>query len=46
MDEYLKFRVLHQGSSAGSVSQYERTYRTVLDTLSADTTERADRGSS
>ena len=37
MDDYLKFRVLHQGSSAGSVDQYERTYRSLLDSLPSDT---------
>ena len=30
MDDYLKYRALHQGSTPGSVGQYERTYRSLL----------------
>jgi len=36
MTEYLKHRALHQGSSAGSVDQYERTYRSFLGAVEVD----------
>lgn len=36
MDDYLKFRALHQGSPAGSVEQYERTYQSLLGSLQHD----------
>jgi hypothetical protein len=38
MDDYLKFRALHQGSPAGSIEQYERTYQSLLDSLQHDAT--------
>jgi site-specific recombinase XerC len=36
MDDYLKFRALHQGSPAGSIEQYERTYQSLLGSLQHD----------
>lgn len=37
MDDYLKFRALHEGSPSGSIEQYERSYRSLLAALPHDT---------